>query len=184
MKSALRKRKDRRGDINAQVEDTLAGIRVVKSFTNEDVEKRNVADANNRFVTSRRDGYKSESYFSGGLMAFTQLMTITVIIFGGVAIVHASLDVADLLTYLLCVSILIDPIQKLVNFGRLYQEGITGFSRFMDMLEVVPDLQDAPDAVDLRQIRGSIEIQDVSFKYQQYHQCGVMNLSLEIQAGE
>ena len=88
-------------------------------------------------------------------MAFTQLITIAVIIFGGVAIVHASLDVADLLTYLLCVGILIDPIQKLVNFGRLYQEGITGFHRFMDMMEVAPDLQDAADAIDLTQVRGS-----------------------------
>src|SRR5439155_22913409 len=88
------------GDINAQVEDTLAGIRVVKSFTNEDVEKSKFAYANHRFVASRRDGYKSESYFSGGLIAFTQLITIAVIIFGGIAIVHASLALADLLTYL------------------------------------------------------------------------------------
>ena len=99
MNRALRSSKDRIGDINAQVEDTLAGIRVVKSFTNEDVEKRKFAYANNRFLASRRDGYKSEAYFSGGLVAFTQLITIAVIIFGGVAIVHASLDVADLLTY-------------------------------------------------------------------------------------
>jgi ATP-binding cassette, subfamily B, bacterial len=184
MNSALRSSKDRIGDINAQVEDTLAGIRVVKSFINEDVEKRKFAYANNRFVTSRRDGYKSESFFSGGLIAFTQLITITVIIFGGVAIVHASLDIADLLTYLLCVSILIDPIQKLVNFGRLYQEGITGFHRFMDIMEVVPDLQDAAEAIDLAQVRGNVEFKDVSFRYKEDHQYVVKNLSLEIQAGE
>ena len=184
MNRALRSSKERIGDINAQVEDTLAGIRVVKSFTNEDVETRKFAYANNRFVASRRDGYKSESYFSGGLMAFTQLITTAVIIFGGVAIVHASLDLADLLTYLLCISILIDPIQKLVNFGRLYQEGITGFQRFMDMMEVAPDLQDAPDAIDLTQVRGKMEFQDVSFKYREDHKYVVKNLSLEIQAGE
>src|SRR5436305_11207481 len=184
MKRALRSSKDRIGDINAQVEDTLAGIRVVKSFTNEDVEKRKFAYANNRFVASRRGGYKSEAYFSGGLIAFTQLITIAVIIFGGVAIVHASLDVADLLTYLLCVSILIDPIQKLVNFGRLYQEGMTGFNRLMDMMEVAPDLQDAADAIDLSQVRGHVEFKDVSFKYKEDHNYVVKNLSLEIQAGE
>ena len=184
MNRALRSSKDRIGDINAQVEDTLAGIRVVKSFTNEDVEKSKFAYANNRFLASRRDGYKSEMYFSSGLLAFTQLITIAVIIFGGVAIVHASLDVADLLTYLLCVGILIDPIQKLVNFGRLYQEGITGFHRFMDMMEVAPDLQDAADAIDLTQVRGNVEFKDVSFKYQEDHQYVVKNLSLEIQAGE
>ena len=184
MNRALRSSKERIGDINAQVEDTLAGIRVVKSFTNEDVEKSKFAYANHRFVTSRRDGYKSESYFSGGLMAFTPLITIAVIIFGGVAIVHASLDLADLLTYLLCVSILIDPIQKLVNFGRLYQEGITGFHRFMDMMEVAPDLQDAAGAIDLTQVRGNVEFKDVSFKYKEDHHYVMKNLSLEIQAGE
>lgn len=184
MNRALRSSKERIGDINAQVEDTLAGIRVVKSFTNEDVEKRKFADANHRFVVSRRDGYKSEAYFSGGLMAFTQLITIAVIICGGVAIVHAALDAADLLTYLLCVSILIDPIQKLVNFGRLYQEGITGFHRFMDMMEVEPDLQDAADAIELTQVRGKVEFQDVSFRYKEEHNYVVKNLSLEIQDGE
>ncbi|HLZ80162.1 MAG TPA: ABC transporter transmembrane domain-containing protein, partial [Ktedonobacteraceae bacterium] len=184
MNRALRSSKDRIGDINAQVEDTLAGIRVVKSFTNEDVEKRKFAYANNRFVTSRRDGYKSEMYFSSGLLAFTQLITIAVIIFGGVAIVHASLDLADLLTYLLCVGILVDPIQKLVNFGRLYQEGITGFHRFMDMMEVAPDLEDAADAIDLTEVRGKVEFKDVSFRYKEDHQYVMKDLSLEIQAGE
>jgi ATP-binding cassette subfamily B protein len=184
MNRALRSSKDRIGDINAQVEDTLAGIRVVKSFTNEDVEARKFAFANSRFVASRRDGYRSEAYFSTGLIAFTQLITIAVIIFGGIAIVDASLDLADLLTYLLCVSILIDPIQKLVNFGRLYQEGITGFSRFMDILEIAPDLQDAPDAVELTGVRGHVEFRDVSFKYREDHNDVVKDLSLEIQAGE
>ena len=184
MQRALRISKDRIGDINAQVEDTLAGIRVVKSFTNEAVETRKFDDANQRFFASRRDGYKSESYFSSGLIAFTQLMTIAVILFGAVAIVHASLDVADLVIYLLCLSILIDPIQKVVNFGRLYQEGMSGFHRLMDMLEVAPDLQDAADAIDMSEVRGHVEFQDVSFKYQADHQYVVKNLSLEIQAGE
>ncbi|HEY0756247.1 MAG TPA: ABC transporter ATP-binding protein [Ktedonobacteraceae bacterium] len=181
---ALRASKERIGDINAQVEDTLAGIRVVKSFANEDVEKAKFAEANKRFVASRRDGYKSDSYFYGGLMAFTQLITITVIIFGSIAIVHGSLDLADLLTYLLCIGILIDPIQKLINFGRLYQEGITGFQRFRDIMEMAPDLQDAADALDLTQVRGKVEFQDVSFKYKEDHPYVVKNLSLEIQAGE
>ena len=184
MNRALRGSKDRIGDINAQLEDSLAGVRVVKSFTNEDVEARKFATANNRFLASRRAGYKSEAYFSGGLIGFTQLITVAVIIFGGAAIVHTSLDLADLLTYLLCVAILIDPVQKVVNFGRLYQEGMTGFHRFMDALEVAPDLQDAPDAIDLTQVRGNIAFRDVSFKYREDHDYVVKNLSLEIRAGE
>ena len=184
MNHALRNSKDRIGDINAQVEDTLAGVRVVKSFANEEIEKRKFSLANTRFLDSRRAGYLSEAYFSGGLIAFSQLITVAVIIFGGVAILRASLDLADLLTYLLCISILVDPVQKLVNFGRLYQEGITGFQRFMEILEVAPDLQDADDAVDLRHVEGHIEFQAVSFKYQEDHNYVVKNLSLDIHAGE
>jgi ATP-binding cassette subfamily B protein len=184
MKRALRASKDRIGDINAQVEDTLAGIRVVKSFTGEDVENGKFAHANARFLASRRAGYRSEAYFSGGLIAFTQLITIAIIVFGGIAILHSSLDLADLLTYLLCLSILVDPVQKLVNFGRLYQEGVTGFHRFMDILEVEPDLQDSAGATPLAQVRGTVEFQDVSFRYREDHHYVVRNLSLEIRAGE
>ncbi len=184
MNRALRGSKDRIGDINAQVEDTLAGIRVVKSFTNEEVEARKFAHANNRFVASRRDGYKSEAYFSAGLIAYTQLLTIAVVVLGAVAIVRGSLGLADLVTYLLCVGILVDPILKLVNFGRLYQEGITGFQRFMDILEVAPDLRDAPDATGLTDVRGHVEFQDVSFTYREDLDEVVKNLSLEIAAGE
>jgi len=181
---ALRRSKDRIGDINAQVEDTLAGIRVVKSFTNDEVEMQKFAHANRRFLDSRRDGYRSEANFSSGLIAFTQLITIAVIIFGSVAIVRASLDLADLVTYLLFIGILIDPIQKLSNFIRLYQEGITGFNRFMEILEVAPDLQDAADAAELSHVRGHIAFQDVSFKYKKDHNYVMKNLSLEIHAGE
>ena len=184
MNIALRRSKDRIGDINAQVEDTLSGIRVVKSFTNEEIEKKKFAYENNRFVDSRRDGYKSEAYFSGGMIAFTQLITIAVIIFGGASIVHASLDLADLVTYLLCVGILIDPIQRAVNFARLYQEGITGFSRYMDMMEVEPDIQDSVDAIELAHVQGNLEFRDVSFKYKEDHNYAVKNISLDIKVGE
>ncbi|HLA45330.1 MAG TPA: ABC transporter ATP-binding protein, partial [Aggregatilineales bacterium] len=136
MNRALSISKERIGDINAQVEDTLSGIRVVKSFTNEEIEKKKFAYENTRFVNSRGDGYKSEAYLDSGVKAFTQLITTGVIIFGGAGIVNASLDLADLVTYLLYIGVLIEPIQRAVNFTRLYQEGITGFNRFMDILEV------------------------------------------------
>jgi len=184
MNIALMKSKERIGDINAQVEDTLSGIRVVKSFTNEEIEKKKFAYENNRFVDSRRDGYKSEAYFSGGMIAFTQLITIAVIIFGGVSMVNASLDLADLLTYLLYVGILIDPIQRLVNFARLYQEGITGFNRFMDMLEVEPDIQDSADAIELTHVQGNVEFKDVSFKYKEGYDYVLKNICLNIKVGE
>lgn len=184
MNRALRITKDRIGDINAQVEDTLSGIRVVKSFTNEEMEQNKFAYENSRFVDSRGEGYKSEAYFSAGMIGFTQMITIAVIIFGGVAILNAKLDLADLLTYVLCIGILIDPIQRLINFSRLYQEGITGFSRFMDMLEVEPDIQDSANAIELGHVQGNVEFRNVSFKYREDHDYILKNISLDIKAGD
>ena len=184
MKAALRKSKQRIGDVNAQVEDTLAGIRVVQSFTNEALEQEKFAVENSRFVASRKEGYRSEAYFSGGMIAFTQLITVAVVISGAARIIHGSLDLADLLTYLLYVGLIIEPIQRLVNFARLYQEGITGFERFVDILEIEPDIQDAPDAIELESVRGDIEFRNVSFTYHDGADYVLKNLCLHIRAGE
>lgn len=184
MHAALRKSKDRIGDINSQVEDTLSGIRVVKSFTNEEIEKRKFANENQRFVESRRDGYKSEAYFYNGLITLTQLMTVVVVIFGATSIVKGSLDLADLLTFLLYIGILIEPIQRLGNFTRLYQEGITGFERFMEILEVDPDIKDSPGAIEVKQVQGDIEFKNVSFKYKEGYDHVLKHLSLHIKVGE
>jgi len=184
MNVALRVSKDRIEDINAQVEDSLSGIRVGKSFTNEHIEKGKFAYANKRFVDSRREGYKSETYFHEGLVGFTQLITITVIVFGGAAIVDASLELADLLTFFLCIGILIEPIQRLVNFARLYQEGITGFDRFMEILEVEPDIEDADFAETITQVQGNIEFQNVSFRYKDRYGFVLNQVSLNIKPGE
>lgn len=184
MHTALRKSKDRIGDINAQVEDTLSGIRVVKSFTNEEIEKKKFAYENQQFVESRREGYKSEAYFYSGLLTFTQLMMIVVVIFGAASIVKGTLDLADLLAFLLYIGILIEPINRLGNFIRLYQEGITGFERFMEILEVEPDIKDAPDAIEVTNVQGNIEFNNVSFKYKEDYDHVLKHLSLDIKAGE
>src|ERR1700733_7234475 len=184
MHHALRKSRDRIGDINAQVEDTLAGVRVVKSFTNEAVERKKFQYENNRFVESRREGYKNEAYFYEGLITLTQLMTVAVVIFGAISIVKGSLDLADLLTFLLYTVILIEPIQRLGNFTRLYQEGITGFNRFMEVLEVEPDIKDTAEATELTDVQGSIEFRNVSFKYREGYEHVLKNLSLNVKVGE
>lgn len=184
MNKALRRSKDRIGDINAQVEDTLSGMRVVQSFTNQGIEEAKFAYENERFVDSRRDGYRSEAYFSGGLIAFTQLITIAVVVFGAMSIVNTSLDLADLLTYLLYVAILIEPVHRVINFVRLYQEGITGFNRFMEVLEVSPDIEDAPNAIDIENVQGQIEFKNVSFGYKKDITQVLKNISLDIAVGE
>lgn len=184
MNTALRVSKDRIGDINAQVEDTLAGIKVVQSFTNEAIEQQKFAAANKRFVLSRRAGYLGETYFYEGMVAFTQLMTIAVVVLGGIAIVDASLDLADLATYLLYIGALIEPIQRFVNFARLYQEGITGFDRFMEIMEVQPAIREPHAAIEPALVQGHVEFRNVSFKYQEGYDHVLKNISLRIRAGE
>ena len=184
MIAALRLSKDRIGDINARVEDSLAGIRVVKSFTNEAFETARFNYENNRFLASRSDGYRSEAWFSGGMAAFTQLITIAVIVFGAAGIARASLDLADLLTFLMCVAVLVDPIHRLVNFARLYQEGSTGFDRFFEMLQMEPDMPDQAGVAELAHVRGDITFRNVSFRYGDDSPLVLKDLSLEIRAGE
>jgi ATP-binding cassette subfamily B protein len=184
MIAALRLSKDRIGDINARVEDSLAGIRVVKSFTNEAFETARFNYENDRFLASRSEGYRSEAWFSGGMAAFTQLITIAVIVFGAAGIARASLDLADLLTFLMCVAVLVDPIRRLVNFARLYQEGSTGFDRFFEMLQMEPELPDQAGAAELPRARGDITFRNVSFRYGDDSPFVLKNLSLQIRAGE
>jgi ATP-binding cassette subfamily B protein len=184
MIAALRLSKDRIGDINARVEDSLAGIRVVKSFTNEAFETARFNYENDRFLASRSVGYRSEAWFSGGMAAFTQLITIAVIVFGAAGIARAALDLADLLTFLMCVAVLVDPIHRLVNFARLYQEGSTGFDRFFEMLQMEPDLPDQAGAAELTLVRGDITFRNVSFRYAGDSPFVLKNLSFNIRAGE
>ncbi|MFZ2060822.1 MAG: ABC transporter ATP-binding protein [Candidatus Binatus sp.] len=184
MTAALRLSKDRIGDINARVEDSLAGIRVVKSFTNEGFETTRFNYENDRFLASRSEEYRSEAWFSGGMAAFTQLITIAVIVFGAAGIARSALDLADLLTFLMCIAVLIDPIRRLVNFARLYQEGSTGFDRFFEMLQMEQDLPDQTGAAELTDVRGDISFRSVSFRYSDDSPMVLKDLSLEIRAGE
>jgi ATP-binding cassette, subfamily B, bacterial len=184
MNSALRAMRERIGDVNAQLEDTLAGIRVVQSFTNQLEEQRKFNRQNEHFVESTRQGHKSSAYFSNGMTAFTQLLTVVVVVFGGLAITNASLGLPDLITYLLYVAILVDPIQRFVNVARVYQEGSTGFERFAEIMEFEPEIQDAPDALELRHARGNVTFENVSFKYNEQSGHVLEHLWLEIRAGE
>jgi ATP-binding cassette, subfamily B, bacterial len=184
MNAALKRSKQQIGAINERVEDSLAGIRVVKSFTNEDLETRRFEDENLKFLDSRRDGYRSEAFFSLGTTTFPQLLTVGVIVIGAVRVVQARLSVGDMLTFLLCVAVLVDPIQRLANFVRLWQQGYTGFTRVMEILETAPDIQDRPNAVDLSQPRGAVAFRNVGFRYDDDGPHVLRNLSLDIAAGE
>lgn len=181
---ALTISKARIATVNSQVEDSLGGIRVVQSFSNEAIENRKFAQANAAFVKSRHDSYRNEAAFYAGMVSFTNLIPVAVVVFGGVYMVGGALDLADLLTYFLYVGLLLEPIRRLVNFARLYQEAIAGFNRFVELLEITPEIKDAPNALTLRRVRGEIEFQNVSFSYNSDGEAVLQNVNLRIVAGD
>ncbi|WP_257348694.1 ABC transporter ATP-binding protein [Pseudalkalibacillus decolorationis] len=184
LNKALRRNKERIGDVNAQVEDSLAGIRVVKSFANGHVEIEKFNRENDRFLDSRKKTYKAEAYFFNGVETFIQLITITVIIFGSASIVNNTLDLADLITFLLYISFMIEPIQRLTHMSTQFQEGITGFQRFIEIMNLKPSIENKPNAVTLTEVQGKIEFKQVSFSYEDNLDNVFVNMSLQVQPGE
>ncbi len=184
MNRALEASKRQIAAVNERVEDALAGIRVVQSFANEALEKERFAEQNRRFLQSRAEGYRSEAWFSVGTETFAQLVTILVIIVGGLRILAAELTVPDMLTFLLCVAVLVDPVQRLANFVRLWQEGYTGFVRAMEILEIAPDITDRPAARPMPAPRGEISFSNVAFGYEADGPRVLEQLSLTIAPGE
>ncbi|WP_283194055.1 ABC transporter ATP-binding protein [Rhizobium sp. AN80A] len=184
MNHALERSKQQIAGVNERLEDSLAGIRVVQSFANEKLERDRFALENERFLASRADGYRSEAWFSVGTESFAQFITILVIVIGGIRIVSSAMTVADLLTFLLCVAVLVDPVKRLANFVRLWQEGYTGFIRAMEILDIEPDIVDRPHARTLPAPKGEIRFEDVSFGYEVDSSDVFENLSFAIAPGE
>jgi len=184
MNVALRTSKERIAAVNERVEDALGGVRVVQSFANEAEELRRFEVENRHFLQSRSDGYRSEALLWGGMDGFAQLVTIFVIVGGAIRILAGELTVAEMLTFLLCVGVLVDPIRRLDNFIRLWQEGATGFVRAMELLEEQPDIADRPNARDIGPIRGAISFRDVDFSYGAGQVPVFSGLSLDIAPGE
>lgn len=181
---ALTDNKERIGDINAQVEDSLSGIRVVQSFANESLEISKFNRENQRFLESRKGTYRAEAYFYNGTEAFIQLITITIVIFGSIQIVNASLDLADLITFLLYIGFMIEPIQRLTHMSTQFQEGITGFQRFMEIMNTKPAIENEPEAKSLSNVKGHISLKNISFQYDSSLEPVFNDLSLEILPGE
>lgn len=183
MADALRQGREDMGEINAQAEDSLSAIRMVQSFGNEDLETEKFNRRNEKFLKSRKAGYKGEALCYGGMDAFASLIPIAVVVFGGLAILQGSLALSDLVVFLLYVSYFTQPIQSLVNTSRLIQEGRTGFRRFLEILNTQPEIQDAPDAVELPRVRGDIRFSHVDFRYGE-GDAVFRDLNLTVEAGE
>ncbi|WP_219838296.1 ABC transporter ATP-binding protein [Paenibacillus sp. R14(2021)] len=184
LNKALRRNKERIGDINAQAEDSLSGIRVVKSFANEHVETAKFDLENNRFLASRKSTYKAEALFYNSFETIIQLISITVIVLGSASIVHETIDLADLVTFLLYIGFMIEPVQRMVHMSTQLQEGVTGFERFMELMEMKPEIENEPNAVTLPAVRGDIEFKQVTFRYEDHLNPVFVNLSLRVRPGE
>ncbi len=184
MKKAFRMNRIRIADINSQIEDNLSGIRVVKSFANEDVENEKFKKGNNGFLEAKKNSYRYMGGYQGGLTAFTMAITVVVIMAGGVMITRGTGSITDLVTFLLYINVFTEPIKTLIDFTEQFQNGYSGFERFMEMMSVEPDIQDQPDALPLKDVKGDIAFEDVSFHYADSDQMVLNHVDLSVKAGE
>lgn len=170
--------------VNASIEDNLSGIRVVASFANEKAEITKFQEGNNKWLSTKNDSYTRMGMFHSGLNWFMSIINAVLLCFGGIFIAKKIIDTADLLTFILYVNNLIDPIKKLINFTEQFQNGITGFERFMEIMELEPDIKDKPGAVDAGVLKGNICFKDVTFKYSDDKDEVFKNVNLKINEGE
>ena len=172
------------GDVNSSLQDTLAGIRVVQSFANEDIEREKFKKSNHAFLISKRDNYNCMGNFMGWNLFFQGMMYLVTLVFGGWLIAHGLMDAVDLAMYALYISIFISPIQILVELIEMMQKGLAGFRRFLDVMETEPEIVDAPDAKPLVNVKGRVSYEDVSFHYSDDNTSVLSHVSFEIPAGK
>ena len=170
------------GDVNASLQDTLAGIRVVQSFANEDVEREKFRRSNENFLQSKNNNYRCMGSFMGGNLFFQGMMYLVTVVYGGWLIAQGQMAADDLAMYALYISIFISPIQILVELAEMMQKGLSGFKRFLAVMETEPEIVDAPDAEELKEVKGQVSYQDVSFQYNDEEEV-LRHVSFEIPAG-
>lgn len=184
MKSAFKENRARIADINSQIEDSLAGIRVVKSFGNEKREMEKFKKGNERFVAAKRLSYRYMAGYHSGMDAFTTLITVASLIAGAFFLTDGTLNAADLVTFLLYINNFTEPVTKLVNFTEQFQNGYSGYDRFLEMMAIAPDIKDAPNAKPISEAKGDIRFEDVSFHYSDTKEEVLSHVNLHVKPGE
>ncbi len=184
MRRAFRRNRETIAEINAQIEDNLSGIRVVKSFANEDIEMKKFGVGNDNFLKAKKDSYRYMGTFQSGVGSFTTLIQVSVIVVGAVLIANNSLDVSDLITFLLYIGVFTEPIRTLVDFTEQFQNGYTGFERFSEIMDIVPEIRDREGARDIHNVKGSVEFDNVSFRYNDGIVNVLNNVNLNVEAGK
>jgi len=166
MRRAFKWQRSELGEINSHVEDSLLGIRVSKSFANEDVEEARFEEGNERFLTTKKVSYKNMAGFRGVTRLFDGLMYISIVCFGSLALIRGKITAGDFIAYLMYVAVLLESVRRVVEFTESFQRGITGIERFVEVMDTEIEIEDAPDAVDMPdEVRGDIEFANVSFAY-------------------
>ncbi|MBP3807304.1 MAG: ABC transporter ATP-binding protein [Eubacterium sp.] len=183
MKRAFKENRVQIAEVNTQIEDNLSGIRVVKSFANEEIENEKFKIGNDGFLRAKKQSYFYMGFYHSGMTAFTMLINIVVIMFGGIMMAKGKVDVADFVTFLLYINVFTDPIRTLIDFAEQFQNGYSGFERFMEILAIEPDIEDSPNAVPLENVRGDIVFDDVSFKYKDGQHRVLRHINLDVKAG-
>ena len=184
MKTAFKRNRAKIADINATIEDNLSGIRVVKSFANEETEMMKFMERNSHFVESKKSSYFYMGGFHSGLGAFMTLVNIVVIVTGAVFITKGIVEVTDLITFLLYVNNFTEPVRKLINFTEIFQNGMSGYERFLEILAIEPDVKNRENPIQKKEYIGTVEFENVSFHYNDSSEDVLSHVSLSVKAGE
>ena len=184
MKQAFMDSREQTGQLNAAVEDSLLGVRVVRSFAREDLEQKKFAEGNTLFTGIRRRAYFAMAGFHGTTRLFDGIMYIAVVMVGGLFLIGGGITIADYTAYLLYVSTLLTSVRRIVEFSEQFQRGITGIERFVEIMDQEVEIRDEPEAIELTDIKGDIEFKDVSFRYGEESESVFSHLNLKIRAGE
>ena len=172
------------GDVNASLQDTLSGIRVVQSFANEDIERAKFKKSNEAFLISKRDNYHCMGSFMSSNLFFQGMMYLVTLVYGGYLIAQGEMQTADLAMYALYIGIFISPIQILVELVEMMQKGLSGFRRFLDVMETESEIRDADNAVELTDVKGHVRYDHVSFHYSDDETPVLSDISIDIPAGK
>jgi len=183
MAGAFRSVRKRIANVNAQLENSISGIRVAKSFTNEEYEIEKFNEGNREFNNSREFAYKVMAEFFAGIFFLSNILNIITLSVGGFFVYRGYINIGDLVAYLLYINFFLQPIRKLTNFTQQFQDGMTGFERFVEIMKVKPSILDKEDAVTLKEIKGKIEFKNVAFKYSE-EKFVLSNIDLAIMPGE
>ena len=184
MRTAFKKSRNQLGEINAQVEDSLLGVRVVKSFANEEIEERKFEEGNQGFLNIKKEMYRYMAGFQSTTRLFDGIMYIAVVVAGSLFMMEGSITAADLMAYLLYVVMLLNSVRRIVEFTEQFQRGMTGIERFIEVMDEEVEIQDAPDAKELDSIKGEIIFDHASFRYNDSDEDVLTSIDLKIEAGE